>query len=382
MFNFHIKNLLILLLSIIIFYFGWVFKNFAICGFGGSFFLLAIALTLKKIKNLSTLLVATAFAISFVELVLNIFWSSIMPVDPKNTYIEKDHFMYERVEGYGYTGYEGSYKQKKLTSDNEIIFDAVYTIGKDGYRLDVPPHDNQIYIYGDSNLFGEGLNDNETLNYFLYKNHNIKSKNMGMRGYGMHQALYNIQKGKTAINGINILLTDAGAATRSACKPSYTVGTPRYIINNNKELILNGVCTDHRVMINKVLSYIHIYKLWNIIYESKNYLDDEDVDIFLAIIKEISMLTKNNNSKLIIAYEKSDMIINSLKESSKYSNESIINEFINYADKAVNLTLAETLEKRPRKYYIHELDMHVTAEANIERAKIIAETINKLSEKN
>ena len=94
------------------------------------------------------------------------------------------------------------------------------------------------------------------------------------------------------------------------------------------------------------------------------------------------MLTKNNNSKLIIAYEQSDMIINSLKESSKYSNESIINEFINYADKAVNVTLAETLEKRPRKYYIHELDTHVTAEANIERAKIIAETINKLSEKN
>ena len=125
-----------------------------------------------------------------------------------------------------------------------------------------------------------------------------------------------------------------------------------------------------------------VYKLWNIIYESKNYLDDEDVDIFLEIIKEISMLTKNNNSKLIIAYEQSDMIINSLKESSKYSNESIINEFINYADKAVNVTLAETLEKRPRKYYIHELDMHVTAEANIERAKIIAETINKLSEKN
>ena len=39
-----------------------------------------------------------------------------MPVDPKNAYIEKDHFMYERVEGYGYTGYEGSYKQKKITS--------------------------------------------------------------------------------------------------------------------------------------------------------------------------------------------------------------------------------------------------------------------------
>ena len=266
--------------------------------------------------------------------------------------------------------------------DNEIIFDVIYTIGKDGYRLDVPPHDNQIYIYGDSNLFGWGLNDNETLSHFLYKNHNIKSKNLGIGGYGMHQALYNIQKGKTAINGINILLTDAGAATRSAFKPSYTVGTPRYIINENKRLILDGVCSDHRAMIKKFLSYIYMYRLWNIVYESKNYLEDEDMEIFLGIIKEISRFTQNNNSKLIIAYEQSDKIINSLKESYKYSNESIINEFINYADKAVNVTLAETHEKLPRKYYIHELDRHVTAEANVERAKIIAEAIKKLSEKN
>ena len=60
----------------------------------------------------------------------------------------------------------------------------------------------------------------------------------------------------------------------------------------------------------------------------------------------------------------------------------MINLLIIKADKAVNVTLAETHEKLPRKYYIHELDRHVTAEANIEKVKIIAETINKLSKKN
>jgi hypothetical protein len=42
-----------------------------------------------------------------------------------------------------------------------------------------------------------------------------------------------------------------------------------------------------------------------------------------------------------------------------------------------NVTLAETYEQLQEEYYIHKLDTHPTAKANIERAIIIADAINK-----
>ena len=53
-----------------------------------------------------------------------------------------------------------------------------------------------------------------------------------MHGYGLHQALYNIEQGLTSqsLTGINILLTAPWHALRSACKPAYAGGTPKYEI--------------------------------------------------------------------------------------------------------------------------------------------------------
>ena len=226
-------------LSLVIFYLGFIFRNFAVCGFASTIFLIAIMLKFKKIKNLMVILISLAFIISCIELLLSVLWSSLIPPGPKSAILSKDSdTIYQKIDGYGYIGIEGSHKQKKVGPDNEIIYDVIYTFGKDGYRLDVPHNDFQIYIYGDSNLFGDGLNDNETLSYFLNKNHNIKSKNLGMGGYGMHQALFNMQNGKIATGGINILFTSIGHASRSACKPVYSSGTPRYKINNNNKVEL------------------------------------------------------------------------------------------------------------------------------------------------
>jgi len=84
---------------------------------------------------------------------------------------------------------------------------------------------------------------------------------------------------------------------------------------------------------------------------------------------------------LIIAYLQTDQDINALKKSSKFSNELIINKFSKLADKTVDITLAKTYEMLPKKYYIHKLDTHATAKANIHRAKILADVISNLNQK-
>jgi hypothetical protein len=368
-------------LSLVIFYLGFIFRNFAVCGFASTIFLIAIMLKFKKIKNLMVILISLAFIISCIELLLSVLWSSLIPPGPKSAILSKDSdTIYQKIDGYGYIGIEGSHKQKKVGPDNEIIYDVIYTFGKDGYRLDVPHNDFQIYIYGDSNLFGDGLNDNETLSYFLNKNHNIKSKNLGMGGYGMHQALFNMQNGKIATGGINILFTSIGHASRSACKPVYSSGTPRYKINNNNKVELKDFCKN-KIKLNNLLQSIYIYKLLQRIFLDKGYLTDDDIKIYLGIIEEMHRLTKDNGSKLIISYLQTDKDINSLKRSLKYSNQLIIDKFNKLADVAVDVTLAETYDQLPKKYYIHKLDIHATAEANIRRAQILADVINSLNQK-
>ena len=117
------------------------------------------------------------------------------------------------------------------------------------------------------------------------------------------------------------------------------------------------------------------------IFLDKGHLTDDDIKIYLGIIEEIHRLTKDNGSKLIISYLQTDKDINALKRSLKYSNQLIIDEFNKLADVAVDITLAKTYDQLPKKYYIHKLDTHATAKANIHRAKILADVISNLNQK-
>ena len=40
----------------------------------------------------------------------------------------------ERINGFGYRPNPGVYTSRKLTSEGDVIYDVVYTIGEDGYR--------------------------------------------------------------------------------------------------------------------------------------------------------------------------------------------------------------------------------------------------------
>ena len=371
---------LIILCGIFLFQ-GWFLRSLPLFGFGSAFFLIVIALKLKGLRVFLIPLITIVFTLSFIELTLEVFWTSMIPSSARDASISKDsNFEFRKVDGFGYLAKEGKYKQKKIGPNNELIYDATYTIGKDGYRLDVPDNDHQIYIYGDSNLFGEGLNDNETLNYFLFKNHGIKSKNLGLGGFGMHQALHNIQNNNTAVDGINILFTSVGLAVRNACKPDYSSGTPRYIINENKRLVLSGVCKG-KPFYYYYLQRSSLFRILERVYlGQKKYIEDDDIEVYLAIIQKISQLSKDNKNKFIIAYMSSTKANNSMKKSVKFSNDLIVKEYKRFADLAVDVTLAETYEQLQRKYFIHKLDTHATGQANIDRASIIADAINKLNQ--
>tara|TARA_Y100000389_G_scaffold197899_1_gene233390 strand:- start:12805 stop:13947 length:1143 start_codon:yes stop_codon:yes gene_type:complete len=364
-----------LILTIITFVIGWKIRNFALCGFGASGILLFIAFKFKKLAVYLTPIIVTGLFVSLIEFSLFLVWPIIIPKGPASAYMDKESDYvkkyFQSIDGFGYLASEGKHTSRKFSPKGEIIYDVAYTIGKDGYRLDVPYYNHKIYIYGGSVTFGEGLNDNETISHYLYKNHGLYSKNMGIHGFGLHQALFNIQNDKTAVEGFNILVTFPRHASRSACKPSYAAGTPRYIIDNNNKLILDSVCKEISFL-NNLLNKSYIFKLLDhSLFKSVGGkpLSNQDIEIYLKIIEEIAYLTKQKNSKLIIAYMfHNDSVI---KKNTKWTNQLIKKEYEKIADLAINVTLGNTLEQLPAKYYIHKLDQHPSAKANFERASIL-----------
>ena len=144
-------------------------------------------------------------------------------------------------------------------------------------------------------------------------------------------------------------------------------------------MILDGVCKD-KTKLNNILQSIYIFKLFERVFGTAKYLSDQGIEVYLAIIEEFYRLTKQSNSKLIIVYTLSDKAEKFMKNNTKWSNKLIIDQYNNISDTTINVTLAETYEQLPRKYYIHELDTHPTAKANIEKAIIIADTLNKLKQ--
>ena len=274
----------------------------------------------------------------------------------------------ERINGFGYRPNPGVYTSRKLTSEGDVIYDVVYTIGEDGYRNDIQSTDIAAYIYGGSFTFGEGLNDNETLSFYLLNKHGIGSKNVGVHGYGMHQALYNIEQGLVSQreNIVNVLLTAPWHALRSSCKPSYAGGTPKYELTE-EGIQLNGVCAGGSFT-QRVLQKSNVFSLVASLFDEVNVITDSDMDLYIEIVKRIARHTEDNNSKLVIAY------IDATDErlgNTRWSNDSIITELSNFAT-VLDVTLAETREELDPRFYIHERDVHPSAIANEYRAAIIS----------
>ncbi|MFL2789358.1 MAG: hypothetical protein ACJZ8Q_03180 [Paracoccaceae bacterium] len=341
-------------------------------------FLLAVALSLfllavkfVALRTVFTPIIAILLSLSIAEEI------SARYLGTGQTYFEATEEINQnyrkRVEGFGYHPHPGSYNIKKLTSDGEIIYDVVYSIADDGYRQELISEPFDAYIFGGSFVFGEGLNNDETVSAFLSSEHGIKTKNVGMHGYGLHQALYNIQNGITSVNGINILLTAPWHASRSACTPSWARGTFRYQISDGLA-ILNGVCPGG-YFLHRILGKSFFYQLF--VEARQDFtikLSDSEIELYLAIINTIYQESLKNNSSLVIAY------IDDTEEAlsnTNWTNKSLIKQMEKLSDSVIDVTLVDKVEQLAPKFYLHNLDRHPSALANQLRAALISDHLKK-----
>ena len=295
----------------------------------------------------------------------------------RNTKYPKDYFVRSDL---GLQPKPGIHNVSKLTNDNEVIYDVTYTIGADGFRV-TPFYSAQttqkVNFFGCSFLFGEGLNDDQTLPYFFARLNASLVKNYGSHGWSPSQALAILESSRDTTGEVNILLTAPWHASRLPCMPFFSAGLPKYVLRNGI-VERDGYCpfSPIRPNTNFLAQTLSQSRFVNFVENKINILlqnrhQDDQIKLYIGIIREIDKISKSRGQRFTVGFIRA----NKKWFTGSYSNDSVIKEFIDDNIEVIDLTLARSAEALDRKYYLNELDKHPSALANIDRASLLVDAL-------
>ena len=162
--------------------------------------------------------------ILFCNLAVFLFCFGLLETGAMVYFVDHDKYEYSRPDYFvsddllGYAPKKNVRVSVRKYRDDQLLYDATYTINKEGLRI-APPFEgqyckNSILFFGCSFMFGEGLNDDETMPFLVGELSKAKVYNFGFHGYGPHQMLSEID------HGLVDKIVD--------CKPKYAVYEAAY----------------------------------------------------------------------------------------------------------------------------------------------------------
>jgi hypothetical protein len=170
---------------------------------------------------------------------------------------ERLHAPHEQL---GWAPQAGSVVTQRLSFEEELIYDASYTIGPNGWRISSAtnahtPSRGCVLFFGDSFTFGQGLADDETLPFRVHEKsaQRYRTYNFGVNGYGAHQMLSALQHGlvKDTVQCEATQVTDVfyqaitDHVRRSAGRSWFERRGPRYVLTPDGDLRPEGRFEDH-----------------------------------------------------------------------------------------------------------------------------------------
>ena len=90
----------------------------------------------------------------------------------------------------------------KRARDGSTLYDVKYSIDERGLRKTVPWNDNGVVFFGDSFVFGEGLNDEEALPQMFSTLSGRCALNFAVSGFGPHHMLREMETGRLEALGV------------------------------------------------------------------------------------------------------------------------------------------------------------------------------------
>ena len=283
----------------------------------------------------------------------------------------------------------GVFTAKKIASNGDVLYDTIFTIGPDGFRVTPKYGDKQthrINFLGDSFTFGEGVADNETMAYYVgdLVNHQkqgtkwapLEVKNYGIHGWGIHQGLAVLQSQLDTQANLNFVLTAPWHASRVGCADFFSLGSPKYELQADGLVKRDGYCrsfgwVEHSPKALRGL--ITSSKVFNLIQDSLLVTSDQDqqLKIYLGVLKTMAAESEKRGEDFVVGFIKADdqWFVGT------YNNEKVIAAIKGMGIQVIDMTLADKNELLARDYYIHELDKHPTGAANLARAKLLMKNI-------
>ena len=342
--SFKFKSFILLFLSIIIL----------------SFFLFLI----KKInKNLLLIYFASLIIIFLIEICLKINFKELFNQNNSKTNKEKivnyENFQYE-ITYLGPQLKKGIYKHY-LKKGNSFIFDQNYEISNNNFRFNkfiknTTSKKYNVTFFGDSNTFGWGLSDTETLPYLFYaQNKNYNVFNYGIIGGSVNQTLQMLRNNTNYLGDFNIVFSSAYHLPRIACNKDFSFNSPTFKFTN-KELVFDGYCIlsflkfNFQVprIIGSIVNRSEIIKILNKAFT--NEFTSQNIKLYLEILNEINQISIDNNKNLVILYYGSKRTKDADKQIQTYLLENKI--------PLINLTLDD------QKFFIKN-DGHFSKLANV-----------------
>ena len=291
-----------------------------------------------------------------------------------------------------------------LKETNETIYKVTYTNDKNGLRA--TPNNNLdstkcFLLFGDSFTYGEGVNDNETLAFFINEKTAQKYRiyNFGFHGYGPHQALALLKSGEVkkvlskdkkcdeTIAIYESLPTHIARANGFSAWEMGSKTAPRFKIENQKVVWINAPQNlaqdlpkkkrDFKTRLNDSLkSRKEKSYLYQLFYKPNEYAYKEQYnDLFFAILKEMrAELTAQFGSDSVFLLWDS----NNLSGKVELSESSAIIKWLKSNDMRYFLVsqMIDDYKSNRLKYGIHTCDTHPNALANEKIAEFLADKIN------
>ena len=281
---------------------------------------------------------------------------------------------------------------------DETVYDVTYTIDSDHSRL--APIDSKsskpgiaVNFFGGSFMFGEGLNDDQTIPYFFTRFvPGATVKNYGFHGHGVHNSLKLLDDLEAGPARLNIVLTGAYHAPRASCGKDYTMNHPSYRLklNGKRQSEYVSRCSerdpDELRAINQTGfdalydNYLAKPKLSKFLLNPvREAYTPKQMELYAAALHDFRQLSEERNAAPVIMYLKEPWHrLLALPDHADSMLEKLDKEGYSWVD----VSLAPNFRNVPRQYYLHKLNKHPSALANCLRTRLLVDylvRINKVS---
>ena len=274
-------------------------------------------------------------------------------------------------EEYGALPRPGQYDAIKQTEGGQVVYEAKYTIGKDGFRYtpqSQEPRGKNAYFLGDSATFGEGLDDDETLPFhWAALNPEYAVTNLAMSAWGLHQAYVVWRDLILEEDALVVVQTAPWQADRSACIPEFSTFSPRFELDDGT-ITQNGQCRviTGNPLVERVLKRSQIVSR---VYDAFHYDQQaRKFELYVAIVREMRNLARARGQCFTLAFNKA---LDSYFEQTDYNNQRILELLRATGVEVMDVTLADRKENLDPSYYIAD-DGHPSDKANRAKARLLS----------